>query len=441
MESATVTPPCDSFQNSEENKSFQTKAPRRYGIFPPIPTSDPGPPPDGGSIAWLQVLAGHLLCFVTWGLITSFGIFQTYYEETLHTSHSTVSWIGTIQIFTLLLVGTISGRASDAGFVHEAVLAGTLLIVVGLFMASFSTKYFQVFLSQGICIGLGMGILYMPGLSVPSSYFKEKKSLAVAIIASGAGSGGLVYPIMIQHLLPEIGFEWTIRSMAFVTLLIAIVINLLLRVRIPPRTSGPLVDWKAFTEIPYTFFVLGFFLIYWAVYFAFYYVDLYGYEFANFSSLDSINILLIAKGIGIPGRIIPGFIVFRWLGPLNTAIPTATAVAIVLYCWTGVGNSHSGLYVYAAFHGLVASSIQSLFAVSLAALTTDLSNLGTRMGMVFSVAFASLTGSPIAGALIDRSEGEYLGAQIWAGTSMLLGAVALIVARVAQTGWKLMEKT
>lgn len=62
------------------------------------------------------------------------------------------------------------------------------------------------------------------------------------------------------------------RSMAFVTLFVAIVINLLLRVRIPPRTSGPLLDWRAFTEIPYIFFVLGFFLIYWAVYFAFYYV-------------------------------------------------------------------------------------------------------------------------------------------------------------------------
>lgn len=64
------------------------------------------------------------------------------------------------------------------------------------------------------------------------------------------------------------------------------------------------------------------------------------------------------------------------------------------------------------------------------------------MGMVFSVvAFASLTGSPIAGALIDRDGGRYLGAQVWAGTSMMLGAVALTVARVARTGWKLREKT
>ncbi|KAL9119508.1 MAG: hypothetical protein Q9187_003936 [Circinaria calcarea] len=189
----------------ELNERNAQKPRRRYYIFPALPSNDPGPPPDGGFTAWLQVLAGHLMCFVTWGLITSFGVFQSYYEETLGLVPSAVSWIGTIQIFSLLVIGTFSGRASDAGLVHEAVFAGTFLIVFGIFMTSLSTQYYQLFLSQGMCVGLGMGILYMPGLSVPASYFKDKKSLAVAIIASGAGSGGLVYPAMGQQLLPRIG--------------------------------------------------------------------------------------------------------------------------------------------------------------------------------------------------------------------------------------------
>lgn len=61
--------------------------------------------------------------------------------------------------------------------------------------------------------------------------------------------------------------------MAFVTLFLAVVINLVLRMRVPPRKAGPIADWRAFTEIPYVFFCVGFFLIYWAVYFAFYYVS------------------------------------------------------------------------------------------------------------------------------------------------------------------------
>ncbi|KAI1209504.1 uncharacterized protein F4807DRAFT_460717 [Annulohypoxylon truncatum] len=196
--------------------------------------------------------------------------------------------------------------------------------------------------------------------------------------------------------------------MAFVSLFVCVLINLLLRVRVPARRSGLIADLHAFTELPYIFFVVGFFLIYWAVYFAFYYIDLYGYTYASFTSLDSINLLLITNGLGMPGRVLPGFVAARLLGPLNTAIPTTVSVAIVLYCWPAVA-----LYAFAAVYGLVASAIQSLFAVSLAALTDDLSQLGTRMGMVFSVvAFACLTGSPIAGAIVQASGESYLGAQM-----------------------------
>ncbi|KAI0506270.1 MFS monocarboxylate transporter [Xylaria bambusicola] len=422
---------------SEGNtSSIESRSKRKWNIFPPPPVKEPGPPPDGGLRAWLQVLAGHLVCFVTWGLITSFGVFQSHYEELLHVSPSTVSWIGTIQIFILLAIGTFSGRASDAGFVHQAVLLGTVLIVFGMFVTSAATQYYQFILAQGVVIGIGMGILYMPGLSVPSSYFKEKKPLAVAIVASGAGSGGLVYPAMIQQLLPRVGFGWTIRSMAFVTLFISIFINLLLRVRVPARKSGPIAELGAFKELDYVFFIIGFFLIYWAVYFAIYYIDLYGHTYASFTSLDSINLLLITNALGIPGRILPGFIATYYLGPINTAIPTATVVAIVLFLWPVVAHEKIPLYVFAAAYGFVASAIQSLFAVGLAALTTDLSRLGTRMGMVFSVvAFASLTGVPIAGAIIEASGGRYLGAQLWAASITLLGAVALLVARVSKVGW------
>lgn len=123
----------------------------------------------------------------------------------LHAASSTISWIGTVQIFMLLLVGTFSGRASDAGLVHQAVLLGTLVIVIGMFLSSLATQYYQLFLSQGVCVGLGIGILYMPGLSVPSSYFKAKKSVVVAIVATRAGTGGVVYPAMARQLLHTVG--------------------------------------------------------------------------------------------------------------------------------------------------------------------------------------------------------------------------------------------
>lgn len=157
--------------------------------------------------------------------------------------------------------------------------------------------------------------------------------------------------------------------------------------------------------------------------------------FAGFTVIDSINILLASNGLGIPGRILPGFIASQWCGALNTAIPTVTLVAIILFCWIGVGDSGSGLYVFAAIYGFFANAIQSLILVSLAALTDNVNKLGTRMGMAFTAAaVASLTGGPVAGALIQADGGTYLGAQIWGATIMLLGAAAWTVARIGRTG-------
>ena len=68
---------------------------------------DPGPPPDGGLVAWTQVLMGHLIVFNTWGYIISFGVFQTYYVATLGHPPSDISWVRTSAEDPLQLVGDL----------------------------------------------------------------------------------------------------------------------------------------------------------------------------------------------------------------------------------------------------------------------------------------------------------------------------------------------
>jgi hypothetical protein len=85
---------------------------------------DPGPAPDGGTQAWIQVLCTHLTIFTTFGFFTSFGVYQTYYENTLGIAPSTISWIGSIQVFLLFFLGTFTGRATDAGLFRPVYIAG-----------------------------------------------------------------------------------------------------------------------------------------------------------------------------------------------------------------------------------------------------------------------------------------------------------------------------
>jgi MFS family permease len=99
------------------------------------------------------------------------------------------------------------------------------------------------------------------------------------------------------------------------------------------------------------------------------------------------------------------------------------------------------LFVFAAIYGSGSAGLQSMFPAGLSSLTTDMRKQGTRMGMGFSiVSFACLTGPPLAGALITHSNGNYLPAQIWGGTSFVLGAALLFAARTAKVGFHLVQK-
>lgn len=400
------------------------------------------PAPDGGLNAWLQVLGAHFVLMNTWGYQNSFGIFQTYYTTTLNKTASDISWVGSVQMFLIYFVSVFSGRAMDAGYFRQTVALGLLLQLIGVFTTSLSTQYWQLFLAQGVCQGLGDGMLYCPIIALMATYFSKKRAIAVSLQASGAATGGMIFPAIAQCLLDRIGFGWTVRVMGFVMLFNAIMVMLLLRERsdLPPRKKQPLVDLDAFKELPYTLYTIGAFLTLWGVYFAYYYVRTYARENLGVSSETSFDMLIVLGGMGIPGRVIPAILADRYTGSLNCLIPTVLCSAILLYCWIAIDNVPA-MWAFVAIFGYFGAGVQSLLPASLSSLTEDLSKMGVRTGMVFTiVGFASLSGPPIAGQLIDLRNGNYLGAQLFGGTTMVLGALFMVAARVARHGWVLMKR-
>lgn len=170
-------------------------------------------------------------------------------------------------------------------------------------------------------------------------------------------------------------------------------------------------------------------------------VGSFGQDVVKLERSDTISLLLIMNGIGILGRIIPCYYGGdRWLGPLNTLIPVVLISSIMVYCWIDV-HTHASLIIFSTIYGFFSAGIQTLFPATVSSLTQDMTKTGVRMGMVFSiVSFASLTGPPIAGSLIQLDHGKYLYAQVFSGTVLMAGFFVLMAARIAKTGWVLRKK-
>ncbi|KAH6892150.1 major facilitator superfamily domain-containing protein [Thelonectria olida] len=438
--SAVVGADLDDENNTNNNNQILTNTISNTNVPPPPDDVDNFNPPDGGLLAWSQVLTSLLINCLAWGYPASFGVFQLYYEETLNLPSSQISWIGSCQTFLTFAVCGPAGRLADAGYTRETMLAGSFLAVLGTFMTSLCTQYWQVFLAQGVCTGIGLGVIFMPAVSVLSSYFKKKKAFALALAAMGTGIGSLIFPSTLQYLIPQVGFPWAVRCVGFVALTMTALANLMLRPYLAPRRSGPLVEWDAFTELPYLFFSIGAFLNFYALYFGFFYINVYARNVIGLTSVEAVSLLLIINGMSIPARPLVGYLADYHMGPINTFLMGEALLAMMIYSWIGV-KTRTGLYVFSVFFGFANGACQGTFVGANASLTQDPKKMGTRFGMIQTLsAISSLAGAPSAGAIIDRSNGKFIWAQVWGGTIMLLAACFIAASRIASTGWVLRAK-
>ncbi|KAI1478908.1 MFS general substrate transporter [Daldinia eschscholtzii] len=392
------------------------------------------PPPDGGLTAWVQVAMGWLVIFTTWGWVNSFGSFQTYYTSTLPESPSTISWIGSVQIWFCLVISVFSGRLLDAGLFIPTFFVGAVIQVLGIFLMSISTQYWSLMLTQGILTGIGAGIFFTPSLALVATYFKKRRALAVGLATTGNSAGGIVYPVVVRQLIPQLGFAWTTRVLAFINLACLSTVLIFMRPRLPPRRSGPIIDFAAFRDFAFNGVVAGIFCLMMANYFSFYYIASFGREELGLSySAASIMVILI-NGAGIIFRVIPPLIADR-VGPINVMVPVTLAWSIVAFCWLAVHNV-PGLYVFTVFYGICAGSFQCLIATAVTSITKRLDTVGTRLGMAFSISsFASLTGPPIGGAIQAANGGKFVGAEAWAASMTTIGFFLFLFVRVHKAGW------
>ena len=388
---------------------------------------------DGGLVAWLQVVASFMLFFNSWGLVNTFGAFQSFYETQLlsHHTSSNISWIGSIQAFLLLLVGPLSGPLFDRGYMRTLNVVGTVLIMLGMLMTSISSQYYQIFFAQGICTGLGMGLLFVQSVAILPAYFVKRCALATGISACGSSLGGILYPIVFQQLEPRIGFGWATRVLAFIALATQAIAMVLMRQRpgLATSTSRALVDMSLFTEMPILSFSFSALFAFTGLYMPFYYIGIYSQR-----KIDGIPHSLLAYLVpllnlgGVFGRVIVNSLADK-MGLLNMFVVTCPSAAIAGYGWLSV-DSVPKLVLFCLFYGAFSGSYTSLQGPTVAMLTANKSRLGSRVGtFCLFPAVGILIGNPVAGALIDVEKGVFWPAQILCATLIVGASMWLITTR------------
>lgn len=156
--------------------------------------------------------------------------------------------------------------------------------------------------------------------------------------------------------------------------------------------------------------------------------------------IESLNLVIILNGVGLPARIFPGFLADRFIGVLNMLVLSLCMNVIMLWSWLSV-KSVTSFYVWVVLYGISAGAFQSLFPAVIGAYSPDIAKTGTRLGMAFTViGLSALVGGPISGALLQAANGDYKTPIRWAASSTVIGTCLCLSARCIKHGWGVLRR-
>ncbi|KAK1488935.1 ATPase [Colletotrichum cuscutae] len=411
---------------------------------------EPSQPPPGYDRSRLAVVGASLSLFCTAGFLNAFGIFQEYYQTFLGESESNISWIGSISISIVYLCAPISGVLTDR-------LGPTILLCIGsigqlfaLFMTSLCKQYYQVFLAQGILLGVSMSLIFCPPVAVVSRRIPHRRGLALGLTIGGSSIGGIIWPILLEQLLNkrQLGFGWTMRVVAFTMApLLAFACITVVDAPAPQASLSPIHaasdgDEKGTTssndEIQSkskanysilknkTFILLcgGLALGYFGLFTPVFFVTGFGVQH-GLSTSTAFYLLSGLNGASFLGRVIPGFLADRY-GHFNLCMLATLAAGIVGFCWTAA-TSLPGLAVWSLAYGFSSGAIMSLQGACVGKIAHH-RHQGLAVGfMMGSIAVTALVGPPISGQILAHA--GYLALSMWTGATLVVGAAILAAAR------------
>jgi MFS family permease len=399
--------------------------------------------PEGGLQGWLAVTGGFLTLFCAAGTMQSFGVYENYYTlvSLSELPPSDIAWIGSIQGFLLFGGGFFSGKLFDLGYFRFLLTGGSFLFVFSSFMLSLAKPqhFYQNFLAQGLGMGIGMGMLFMPSLSLASHYFRRRRALAMGIMLAGGSLGAAIYPIMLNHLFPTVGFAWAVRAQSFLYLGLLVIANLIMKTRLPPG-GKKIVDMKGIvTDIPYMICTVGSFFIFWGLFVPYFYLQL-------FCSKHNLPTNIVTYGItilnimGVVGRTVPNFFADVF-GPFNIAIFTGVLTGAFVFMLLA-SKSVAATVIFAILYGFTSGGFVSVIGPVAATFSKNINEVGTRMGFVtFVSSFAMLTGSPISGALLHPPQYLWVRPVVFSAVVVLFGSLLITISRSMQAKkkgtWKL----
>ncbi|KAF9266419.1 monocarboxylate transporter [Marasmius fiardii PR-910] len=409
------------------------------------------------------------MAFHVIGMNSSYGVFQQFYTSTqtnikdaqgqdalvslAGTVGTGLTWSGSIFVNPLISSSRLS--------IKIVALSGAFFMSLGLFLASFATKLWHLYLTQALLYGLGASMYYFPILAVTPLYFDRHRGFAMGIVLAGSSLGGLVFASVQQWLLDHHGIQWSLRILGIWNFAVGIPVSMVIQ-RHPSFRSGETsgrrwINTSVLRKGTFWFQALGAFLQAGGNVVPIYYMVAYSVSVLSLSPSTGSMLLSVNSGVNCLSRVAMG-IIADYVGRQNTLIGGVVLSALSVFAlWYSAAKTR--FIAFVIVYGIFAGGYNALLPTTIVEIY-GLQNYATVNGnLLFIRGLGSLFGAPLAGVILgshariigmgmsgingkDKLEMKFNDVVVYDGALLVVSALCVVYVRwldaVEKRKWKWM---
>jgi MFS family permease len=185
---------------------------------------------------WVIVGVGIVVTCVGFGAMLSLSVFLQPMAEAMGWSRTGIATAALLNFLGMGVGAFVWGALSDRYGTRAVVLAGGLLLGLGMVLASRASTLLQFQLLFGAIVGVASGSFYTPLTATTTRWFTRHRSLAVALVSAGLSVGSTVMAPLARWMITT--YDWRMAMLVIGDLVWLVIVPAAFLVRNPPTSRA-----------------------------------------------------------------------------------------------------------------------------------------------------------------------------------------------------------
>ncbi|MCL2162015.1 MAG: OFA family MFS transporter [Betaproteobacteria bacterium] len=150
---------------------------------------------------WLILLACIAINICLGTALYAFSVYVAPLRQILDAEASEIALAFSIATLVIPLAMIVAGKFQDTIGPKKVIFVGGLIFGVAIFLTSFVTNLYMLYLTYGVLGGIGIGTIYACTVANTVKFFPDKRGLASGLVVAGFASGAMFSVYLVQWLL------------------------------------------------------------------------------------------------------------------------------------------------------------------------------------------------------------------------------------------------